>query len=102
MHMQSKRAFQLAPWHESTAFPTEAESIDEKLVSVECHNLSTSGVLFLWPTVPDFKLAVLCLTADDQQKLLPVQIGQAETTWMNGYKQFCVRGEFLHRLDSAN
>lgn len=57
-HRFAYRAVQAVAPYDGTQFPTS-----DMFHRVQCHDLSTGGISFIWPHVPEFERVIIKLTA---------------------------------------
>ena len=87
---------QLAPWDEEGPQPRP-----DSYVSVRCHDISVSGISFLWSDAPDFTRAILSVGAPEAPIFMVVEVTGYKSVYRHDEVCFLVGCRFVNRLEKV-
>jgi hypothetical protein len=85
---------QMAPWRANQPLPTPGET-----VRVRCHDISASGISFLWPVEPNFDRVVISIGADEQTIFMAAEVRIHRAVYLHNEVAQLVGCRFIKRLE---
>ena len=85
---------QMAPWHDGRPLP----KIDQ-LTPVRCHDISVSGISFLWPDKPKFDTVVISVGTGSEMVFMAAEVRHYRAVYMHEQVSHLVGCRFIRRLD---
>jgi hypothetical protein len=86
----------LARWDYQQSLPDPDE-----YTSVRCHDISVTGVSFLWPEMPTFSRAIILIGPTDSPIYMVIEVSQYKSVYKHGSVCYLVGGRFVNRLERA-
>jgi hypothetical protein len=86
----------LAPWDGEESLPDS-----DKYTAVRCHDISVTGVSFLWPELPPFSRAIIVVGSSDSPIYMVIEVSQYKSVYMDGDVCYLVGSRFVNRLERS-
>jgi hypothetical protein len=99
LELESKRYPYACVQYLSPCEPFDSLPEPGDYVAVRCHDISVSGVSFLWPEIPRFARAVILIGPSDSPIYMVIEVSQYKSVFMHGSVCYLVGSRFVSRLE---